>query len=719
MRALIPRIQIILTLMFILVMGIRDGRGGEGTRVLPLGQWPADQRKSQSRTIVSPFPFRPPASVHEWEVQSAAIRRRVLVSQGLWPMPARPAVKAVIHGTITKPGYTIEKVYFESLPGHFVCGNLYRPSDRQKKRAAVLFPHGHFGNGRLQETPADEAAKQIAIGAERFIENATYFAQSPLIQLTKMGCVVFQYDMVGKGDSQAIAHRQGYDDAAAVLWLQSFMGLQTWNSLRGLDFLAGLDDVDASRIGMTGASGGGTQTILIGAIDDRLRCSFPAVMVSTSMQGGCTCENAPLLRIGMGNVDIAAAFAPKPMGMTNANDWTLHFQTKGFPELQALYGMLGSPTNVAVEAFPQFKHNFNQVSREVMYRWMNQHLELNASSIRESKIDPVVPTDLSVFDASHRVSWASVEQLRATQSRLSQTLWEESVPQETQDVVPFQDSLRSALEVMISSSFPLPGELRHENLGKMVGKGWEMDRLLLSRVSPVTPAVKESVPTALIRPDEWDGKSLVVWVDSKGHAGLAKEGGGGWIAPVETLLKRGNAVLSPDVLWTGEHLRPAGPSSYSAVSMENPRFTLTYHRSLLAHRVHDIVTSVGYAKQVLRAESVYLAGFDASGPWVILASCLCRDHVRRTIADFHHFHFRDVDSLGDPMLLAGGCKYGDLIGLAHLLAPSEILVRHLDDQGGSGESLEKIYRLLGKQDAIVFARAKATIDEAIDWLSRP
>src|SRR5262249_42761232 len=155
--------------------------------------------------------------------------------------------------------------------------------------------------------------------------------------------------------------------------LQSFMGLQSWNSIRALDFLAGLPDVDPSRIVVTGASGGGTQTIILDAIDDRPVAAFPAVMVSGAMQGGCVCANTWLLRSATTNIEIAAAFAPKPMGMPAANDWTRDIMTLGLPELKKIYGLYGAGDKVMAQKF-EFEHNFNQVSREVMYNWFNTQL---------------------------------------------------------------------------------------------------------------------------------------------------------------------------------------------------------------------------------------------------------------------------------------------------------------------------------------------------------
>src|SRR5437763_8781771 len=208
--------------------------------------------------------------------------------------------------------------------------------------------------------------------------------------------------MVGYADSQQITHGEGFTDAQAELRLQSFMGLQTYNSIRALNFLLSLVDVDPNRIGVTGASGGGTQTFLLGAVDDRPTVAFPAVMVSTAMQGGCICENCSYLRIGTGNIDLAALFAPRPLAMSGAQDWTVDIEKKGLPELKELYRMLGVEDKVTAKCFPQFGHNYNQVSREMMYNWFNEHLKLGQTSpVVEKPFVPVPPKELSVWDAQH------------------------------------------------------------------------------------------------------------------------------------------------------------------------------------------------------------------------------------------------------------------------------------------------------------------------------
>src|SRR4029077_9350871 len=200
------------------------------------------------------------------------------------------------------------------------------------------------------------AQQQIEKKAEKTIAGARYPLQARCAQLARMGCVVFHYDMVGVADSTAIPHRAGFTDADAELHLQSFMGLQTWNSVRALDFVLGLPDVDPSRVAITGASGGGTQTFVLGGIDDRPTVAFPAVMVSTAMQGGCVCENCSLLRQGTGNVELGGIFAPKPLGMTGANDWTKEIEAKGLPELKALYKLYDAEDRVMAKCFPEYDH---------------------------------------------------------------------------------------------------------------------------------------------------------------------------------------------------------------------------------------------------------------------------------------------------------------------------------------------------------------------------
>ena len=224
-------------------------------RVLPAGQLPNDKRLGKLKNLDGYFPFTPSASKEAWEQRAEQVRRRILVANGLWPMPAKTPANPVIHGRVDRDGYSVERVYFESYPGHFVTGSLYRPTGRQGKLPGVLCPHGHWANGRFYDAGEKDIRKQISEGAERFEISGRYPLQARCVTLARMGCVVFHYDMLGYADSVQIpfdlAHRfskqrpdfdtpenWGFFSTQAELHAQSVMGLQTYNSIRRLIFCA-------------------------------------------------------------------------------------------------------------------------------------------------------------------------------------------------------------------------------------------------------------------------------------------------------------------------------------------------------------------------------------------------------------------------------------------------------------------------------------------------
>ncbi|MHC4700092.1 MAG: alpha/beta hydrolase family protein, partial [Planctomycetota bacterium] len=387
-------------------------------RVLPKGQVPKDRRLGPLKELSGDyFPFVVPKSRQQWEHRKGDLKRRILVATGLWPMPEKTPLNPVIHGRVDRDDFTVDKVYFESLPGHYVTGLLFKPKHATGRLPGVLCPHGH--GGRLQDYGEEAIRDLIVKGAERFEGSGRYPKLARCAQLARMGCVTFIFDMVGYADSvqisRQLAHKfgkqrpkfdtkenWGFFATQAELRLQSIMGLQTWNSVRALDFLCGLPEVDSKRIGVTGGSGGGTQTILLCAIDPRPTVAFPNGMVSTDMQGGCTCENCSLLRIGTGNVELAALYAPKPQGMTAADDWTRDMMTKGYPELKQLYAMLGAEKNVICHPLLHFPHNYNYVSRALMYSWFNKHLALGLEEpVVEEDWPPLTEDEWTVWNDEH------------------------------------------------------------------------------------------------------------------------------------------------------------------------------------------------------------------------------------------------------------------------------------------------------------------------------
>ena len=303
----------------------------------------------------------------QWQERAKDIREQILVSAGLWPMPAKTPLNAKIFGKVTHGDYSVEKVYFQTYPGFYLAGNLYRPVGKGVGPfPAILNPHGHSEHGRLEDST-----------------NSSTVARC--VNFARQGMIAFAYDMVGYNDTHFpespggppfyASHRNfATNDATCQLWSVSLMGLQTWNSIRALDFVASLPDADKKRLAVTGESGGGTQTYMLGAVDNRLAAQAPVVMVSHTMQGGCGCENMPGLRVEYSNVEIAAAACPRPQILVAATgDWTKTTPTMEGPAIKHVYDLFGAASKLRYTRF-EAPHNYNQTSREAVYRWFDHWL---------------------------------------------------------------------------------------------------------------------------------------------------------------------------------------------------------------------------------------------------------------------------------------------------------------------------------------------------------
>jgi dienelactone hydrolase len=665
-------------------------------RALPPGQLPQDQRLGKLRTLDDYFPFTPVDSPQAWAKRAEQVRRQVKVATGVWPEPTRTPLEPVIHGKVDRDDYTVEKVYFQSIPGHFVTGNLYRPKGRSGKLPAVLCPHGHWNNGRFYDAGPEEVRKQIAQGAERFDPSGRFPLQARCVQLARMGCVVFHYDMVGYADSIQIEHRPGVRESLntdqnwgffspqAELRLQSLMGLQTWNSVRSLDFVLSLPEVDPKRVAVSGASGGGTQTFILFAVDDRPALSAPMVMVSTAMQGGCTCENADYLRIGQGNIDIAALAAPRPMVMVGAHDWTQEIMTKGYPDLRKLYKLLGHEDRVHAEAFTHFEHNYNAVTRSVVYTFINKQFGLGEKEpVIERDFKPLTKEEMSVWDAQHPKPSGS--QVGDEHERAVVRWMTEDAARQLAALQPKDEKSRAEFRRVVGGAFDTIIGRRVEDVGAV---DWELkDKVdkgsYLQMAGLVTARDKgEQLPALFLHPkDNWN-KQVVVWVHEKGKAGLLGEDGAPTPAAAK-LLAAGFSVAAADMLYQGEFLtdpQSAGDGRVGAYGngrepwQKAAVYTFGYNRPLFAQRVHDVLTMLRLVQsdQEHGTQKVHLVGLGpVAGPIAAGARAQAGGAVERAAIDTGGFRFASLKKFGDPMFLPGAVKYGDMRALLALGEPDK------------------------------------------------
>ena len=406
-------------------------------------------------------------SLDEWEARRAGLRQQILSAAGLLPMPDRTPLHPLLAGRVVVDDVVIETIVLETMPGYFLTANLYRPLREAGRLPAVLSPHGHWRRGRLENIPS-------------------YSVPALGLNLARQGYIVLAHDMVGYGDTRQTPHDFG--GWREQLWSFSPLGLQLWNSIRALDYLESRPDVDPSRLAVTGASGGGTQTILLAAVDDRVRADAPVNMVSAYAQGADPCEEAPNLRLGTFNVEFAAMMAPRPMLLVSCSgDWTQHTPVEELPAIRKIYALYGAAGAVSNEHF-NAHHNYNAESRQAVYRFFARDL-LGLSEF--NGLEPAMPALNDADLKPHALPETALEYASLFRQ------WREAAERQNEKAVD-PEEIRTRLRLALGAEWP----------ARVIG-GREGDRLVLSRPGrgdrvPVRWYSGAGEPTVVIHPDGMD-----------------------------------------------------------------------------------------------------------------------------------------------------------------------------------------------------------------------
>ncbi len=312
-----------------------------------------------------------------WETRAQRIKKGIIEGMRLEKMPdIKGNFNTIINNTRVMDGYIVENIAIESFPGFYITGNLYRPTRESEKYAAILNAHGHGQNPRFSKS-----------------------AQTRSAVLARMGAIVFTYDMIGYGENDQVDHKM----PIALL-------LQTFNSKRVLEYLLSRPDVDPQRIGMTGESGGGTQTFMLSAIDDRIRVAAPVVQVSAHFFGGCVCESGMPIHKSTdhqtNNAEIAALFAPRPLLLiSDGDDWTRNVPRIEYPYIQKVYALYNGENRVENVHLPLERHDYGFSKRAAAYNFLGHHLQLNFQTpyddgYNEDFVTLLSADELKVFSSS-------------------------------------------------------------------------------------------------------------------------------------------------------------------------------------------------------------------------------------------------------------------------------------------------------------------------------
>jgi dienelactone hydrolase len=597
---------------------------------------------ARNTVLSSRTPYKMPvfATREAWQERAAFLRKQILASAGLLPMPEKRPLNAQVFDKLERQGYSVEKVLLETLPGFYLGGNLYRPLGKQGPFPGVVSPHGHWASGRLEN-------QQLVSVPGR------------AMSLARQGYVVFIYDMVGQNDTNQIPHH--WSEARHDLWNIGPMGIQLWNSIRATDFVTSLPDVDPAKIVATGASGGGTQTFFLMAVDDRIKAAAPVNMISATMQGG-VCENAANLRAGwtdFSNMMVGALMAPRPLILiSNSGDWTVQTPKQEFPAIQSIYRLLGAENNVENVHFPQFIHNYNKESREAVYQFFNKHMLNNPAPVAEAAFRVDFPHELLALHGRARPANAitGLDQLVENMVRDDKSVTLRLQPRDAATLTAAREAFAERLTFSLLASRPRAAELLSERTEAVAGG----ERLLIGRdgKGDRIPAVwlAPSRPTPAVAP------TLVVH-----PAGIASVSS----APlVKTLLNRGGIVMSIDAFQTGSAVAPRDTSSNAFSS---------FNQTNDANRVQDILTALEYLRNRSKAQTVNLVGLDIAGVWSYFARAMAGEGVNLA-ADLTQFAADTDSEYVSRFFIPGLRRAGDFHAAAVLSTQGRALIYNAGSQ---------------------------------------
>jgi len=581
-----------------------------------LGYAPDDSRLQVNRHTNTVFPITRFSSREEVDARREQLRFTLRMAAGLYPWPEKTPLNPKFEDVGEYDGYSVKKVMFESCPGLWSTGNLYLPRPLTGKAPAILNVIGHWEEQRLTRSDTADYPQQIA-------------------NFARMGFVCLVTDMIGKVDSRQLSH--DYGGGAKELWSSNGLGVQLWNNIRALDLLCSLPEVDPERIGMTGASGGGSQTLFLSLLDERIRAAAPINMISLHMQGGCMCENAPGLRRDTDNTEMCAMLAPRPLFLAGSTgDWTKYLETAELPGVLEAYRQYGAED--MVEHFYQDAiHQYNEKTRHRVYSFFARHLMGKDPHWTEQPVTVEGLQDLTWFRGDGKAPGFADDDEYFAFRRTERRQMTDALPDaEKRKMLGWITGIgqNSAKQIAISAE--------EENGSRITG-------------SVIFGEKGEKLPFVQLIPGNWDGKRVCLALSGAGKACLAAE-------PLRKMLDDGVAVVSGDLFRTGEM---AECERVIAGSEYDNRFFTTFLYPDDALRAQDAALLMDAAAGIGKELTVRAEGCAARAAVCALA---LRSDVKEAVLEGDALALEGDEAYLKSFPLPGICTIGGLAGCLQLVS---------------------------------------------------
>ncbi|MHB1033975.1 MAG: acetylxylan esterase [Pirellulales bacterium] len=594
-------------------------------------------------------------SLDDWKARRAELRKLVVRDLSLDPLPEKLPLNVTYGGQLDRGDYLVKRVYWQTWPGVYASGYLYLPKT-PGKHPAILNPHGHWANGARHPV-----------------------VQSRCIGQAKKGYVNLAVDSV-------------HMPTEGFLVGVSSMTVMMFNAIRAVDLLESLPEVDAARIGCTGASGGGQQTMFMMAIDDRIAAAVPAVLVSYYRRimapagfPHCNCNIVPGLLRDADEPEMAAIFAPKPvLYECVTGDWTRDFPKEEFPELRAIHALYGAAADIDVQQWDS-PHDYSKPMRERMYAFFNLYLKNVTDPAAAAEPDLKVETleTLAALDKPPAgakpfesvIDWYKAKYAFQPVGAKDAAGWQE-----------YQRELRGRLAELV-------GDVKAQ--GKLVRR--QAAEILGQKAARLSVQSEEGiqVPVVLIAPKGAMRSPLVVLIHDRGEKGVVE----GYAGLVSALVAKEAAVAVADVRLTGALQRNW---SLDCVLWGRPEVGMA-------------VTDLGACLDVLAQEPgvdgrrVVLLGLGTSGASTLFAGAMEPRFSAVAVEDLGPTY---LEGRKTP-LIANLLRVADTPQLVAAVAPRSVLVgsARADAYRFAGEA----YRGVNAESTLEMRGEKLTAEEISAW----
>lgn len=591
-----------------------------------------------------------------WKKRQEKVKE--ILNEIIGPFPEKTPLNPQVTGIVQKDGFRIEKIVFESLPKFYVTGCLFIPDGISGKRPAILNVIGHTG---------------IAFRGKSY--------QILIHNLVKKGFIVFAIDPIGQGE-----RLQYYDPEKKKSVIgratseHSYVGRQcfisgvslaryfTWDGIRAVDYLLTRPEVDPERIGITGLSGGGTQTSYIWAMDDRLKAAAPTCYITGFRRllesiGPQDAEQNlyHVVANGITHADYLEVQAPKPAMIvcTTRDFFSIQGAIETYGEVRQAYRAFGREENIDI-AMDDFEHGYTRKTREAIYSFFQKTLELPGDSA-DTEVEILDPEELHATETGQVSTSLGGETAFSLNKKETQALMN--------NIEASRKNSESHLELVRQKARELSGYEVPPGAGAIVRRGrYQREGYTVSMFALETED-KYVIPLLVFDPEGEGKHPVVIYLHPDGKSTDAAPGG-----EIEKLVKHGFMVVAPDVIGTGETADRSGSSNFAAMLVG---------KSIPGVQAGDISRVARFAHSLSRTQVSALA-FDELCPALLHAAAL--DNSIEKIAllgspvSYRSIVMNRFYEWSFSCAVSGALTAYDLPDLAACIAPRKLLMIEPKDQ---------------------------------------